>query len=59
LCMLADSFRPGMMFGGLVLLPGHFSPHTAHQQGMNARVRSARQRSKPPSRGWLAGSARA
>jgi len=40
-----------MLFGRLSLLPGHGSPHTSQQQGMNARVRSARQRSKPPSRG--------
>lgn len=40
-----DSFRPGMLFGRLSLLPGHVSPHIAYQRAMNA-LRAEREAAK-------------
>jgi hypothetical protein len=45
----ADSFRPGMLFGRLSLLPGHVAPHIAHQREMNARL-AAREATKQAAR---------
>jgi hypothetical protein len=46
----AGSFRPGMLFGRLSLLPVHVPPHIAHQREMNARLAArtaAKQAIKP------------
>jgi len=46
----ADSFRPGMLFGRLSLLPGHVPPHIARQREMNARLaeRQAKKQAAKP-----------